>query len=136
MDYRPLGTSGLRISVLTLGTMTFGGRGNFAKVGDTDVDGARRQIDMCLDAGINLIDTADVYSTGRSEEMVGAAIKGRRDDVLISTKVRMSMGSGPNDAGLSRHHIVRGARQHQRRQLRPRHRLGVNQRAVGDARQA
>jgi aryl-alcohol dehydrogenase-like predicted oxidoreductase len=108
MDYRPLGTSGLKISALTLGTMTFGGRGNFAKVGDTDVDGARRQIDMCLDAGVNLIDTADVYSTGRSEEIVGEVIKGRRDDVLISTKVRMRMGPGPNDEGLSRHHVISG----------------------------
>ena len=111
MDYRPLGTSGLQISVLTLGTMTFGGRGNFAQVGNTDVDGARRQIDMCLDAGINLIDTADVYSTGRAEEIVGEVISSppsRRDDVLISTKVRMSMGHGPNDAGLSRHHVISG----------------------------
>jgi aryl-alcohol dehydrogenase-like predicted oxidoreductase len=108
MDYRPLGTSGLKISALTLGTMTFGGRGNFAKVGDTDLQGARRQIDMCLDAGINLIDTADVYSTGRSEEIVGEALNGRRDDVLISTKVRMRMGSGPNDEGLSRHHVISG----------------------------
>ena len=108
MDYRPLGTSGLQISVLTLGTMTFGGRGNFAKVGDTDVDGARRQVDMCLDAGVNLIDTADVYSGGHSEEIVGEVIKGRRDDVLISTKVRMAMGSGPNDSGLSRNHVISG----------------------------
>jgi aryl-alcohol dehydrogenase-like predicted oxidoreductase len=82
MDYRPLGSSGLQVSTLTLGTMTFGGRGNFANVGDTDLDGARRQIDMCLDAGVNLIDTADVYSTGRSEEIVGEVLKGRRDDVL------------------------------------------------------
>ncbi|MFZ1992500.1 MAG: aldo/keto reductase [Solirubrobacteraceae bacterium] len=108
MEYRPLGTSGLQVSALTLGTMTFGGQGNFAKVGNTDVAGARRQIDMCLDAGINLIDTADVYSTGRSEEMVGEAIAGKRDDVLISTKVRMRMGAGPNMEGLSRHHVISG----------------------------
>ncbi|HEY6525542.1 MAG TPA: aldo/keto reductase [Solirubrobacteraceae bacterium] len=108
MDYRPLGTSGLQISALTLGTMTFGGAGNFAKVGDTDVAGARRQVDMCLDAGINLVDTADVYSTGRAEEIVGEVLKDRRDDVLISTKVRMRMGPGPNDAGLSRHHVISG----------------------------
>ncbi len=108
MDYRPLGTSGLQISALTLGTMTFGGRGNFAKVGDTDLAGARRQIDMCLDAGINLVDTADVYSTGGAEEIVGEAIASKRDDVLISTKVRMTMGSGPNMSGLSRHHVIRG----------------------------
>jgi aryl-alcohol dehydrogenase-like predicted oxidoreductase len=108
MDYRPLGTSGLQISILTLGTMTFGGQGNFAKVGDTDLNGARRQIDVCLDAGVNLIDTADVYSTGRAEEIVGEAIEAKRDDVLISTKVRMTMGDGPNMAGLSRHHVISG----------------------------
>ncbi|MFL5861631.1 MAG: aldo/keto reductase [Solirubrobacteraceae bacterium] len=108
MDYRPLGTSGLQVSALTLGTMTFGGKGNFANVGDTDLAGARRQIDMCLDAGINLIDTANVYSGGRSEEIVGEALEGKRDDVLISTKVRFPMGDSPNDAGLSRHHIVSG----------------------------
>jgi aryl-alcohol dehydrogenase-like predicted oxidoreductase len=108
MDYRQLGNSGLKVSALTLGTMTFGGKGNFAKVGDTELDGARRQIDMCLDAGINLIDTADVYSTGRSEEIVGEILQSRRDDVLISTKVRMTMGSGPNMSGLSRHHVISG----------------------------
>ncbi len=108
MDYRPLGSSGLKVSALTLGTMTFGGGGNFAKVGDTDLAGARRQIDLCLDAGINLIDTADVYSTGRSEEIVGEAVESKRDDVLISTKVRMTMGSGPNMSGLSRHHVISG----------------------------
>src|SRR5690349_13066994 len=108
MDYRQLGRSGLRVSSLTLGTMTFGGRGDFAKVGDTDVGGARRQLDMCLDAGVNLIDTADVYSSGVSEEITGEVVKGRRDSLLLSTKVRMRMGDGPNDAGLSRHHIVAG----------------------------
>jgi aryl-alcohol dehydrogenase-like predicted oxidoreductase len=108
MDYRPLGTSGLQISALTLGTMTFGGQGNFANVGTTDVAGAQRQIDMCLDAGVNLIDTADVYSMGRAEEIVGEVLKARRDDVLISTKVRMRMGGGPNMAGLSRHHVISG----------------------------
>jgi aryl-alcohol dehydrogenase-like predicted oxidoreductase len=108
MEYRQLGRSGLRVSVLTLGTMTFGGQGGFAAVGATDVAGARRQVDMCLDAGINLIDTADVYSGGRAEEITGEVLKGRRDDVLLSSKVRMSMGQGPNDAGLSRHHIISG----------------------------
>ena len=107
MDYRQLGHSGLRVSALTLGTMTFGGRGNFAKVGGTDVETATRQIDMCLDAGVNLIDTADVYSGGLSEEIVGKALKGRRDRVLLATKARMPMGDGPNDAGLSRHHLIR-----------------------------
>jgi aryl-alcohol dehydrogenase-like predicted oxidoreductase len=107
MDYRQLGNSGLRVSALTLGTMTFGGRDKFANVGTTDVDGATRQVDMCLDAGINLIDTADVYSDGLSEEIVGRTLRGRRDRVLLATKARMPMGDGPNDAGLSRHHIIR-----------------------------
>ncbi|MFY9932469.1 MAG: aldo/keto reductase [Streptosporangiaceae bacterium] len=108
MEYRQLGKSGLRISVLTMGTMTFGGRGNFAKVGSTDVAEARRQVDMCLDAGVNIIDTADVYSGGLSEEIVGEVLQGRRDDVLLASKVRMPMGSGPNDAGLSRQHVITG----------------------------
>ena len=107
MEYRQLGRSGLRVSTLTLGTMTFGGGGNFAKVGSTGVEGAKRQVDMALDAGVNLIDTADVYSSGASEEIVGETIKGRRDRVLVATKARMRMGDGPNDAGLSRHHLIR-----------------------------
>jgi aryl-alcohol dehydrogenase-like predicted oxidoreductase len=108
MEYRQLGRSGLRVSALALGTMTFGGSGKFRAVGNTDVAGARRQIDMCLDAGINLIDTADVYSGGQAEEITGEVIKGRRDSLLLSTKVRMTMGDGPNDAGLSRHHVISG----------------------------
>ncbi len=108
MEYRQLGRSGLRVSVLTLGTMTFGGRGGFKIAGETDVTGARRQVDICLDAGINLIDTADVYSAGLAEEITGEVLKGRRDSLLISTKVRMPMGDGPNDAGLSRQHILAG----------------------------
>jgi aryl-alcohol dehydrogenase-like predicted oxidoreductase len=108
MEYRQLGRSGLRVSALTLGTMTFGGRGMFKTVGTTELDGARRQIDMALDAGVNLIDTADMYSAGRSEEIVGEVVQGRRDDVLIATKVRFPMGDGPNHAGLSRHHIITG----------------------------
>jgi len=108
MEYRQLGHSGLKVSALTLGTMTFGGGGNFANVGNTDVDGARRQIDMCREAGVNLIDTADVYSTGRSEEIVGEVLAGRRDQFLIASKVRMAMGPGPNDQGLSRHHVIEG----------------------------
>jgi aryl-alcohol dehydrogenase-like predicted oxidoreductase len=108
MDYRQLGSSGLRVSALTLGTMTFGGQGNFAKVGSTDVAAARRQIDMCVDAGINLIDTADVYSRGASEEIVGEVLDGRRDELLLATKVRMRMGEGPNMVGLSRQHVIDG----------------------------
>jgi aryl-alcohol dehydrogenase-like predicted oxidoreductase len=107
MDYRQLGHSGLRVSSITLGTMTFGGRGHWGRVGATDVDVATRQVDLCLDAGVNLIDTADVYSDGLSEEIVGKTLKGRRDRVLLATKARFAMGDGPNDAGLSRHHIIR-----------------------------
>ncbi len=106
MEYRQLGRSGLRVSCLTLGTMTFGGQGKFGVVGQTDVEGARRQIDMALDAGVNLIDTADVYSDGAAEEIVGRALDGRRDQVLLATKARFPMGEGPNDAGLSRHHLI------------------------------
>jgi aryl-alcohol dehydrogenase-like predicted oxidoreductase len=94
--------------MLSMGTMTFGGKGNFANVGTTDVDEARQQVDHCLDAGINLIDTADVYSDGASEEIVGEVLRGRRDNVLLATKVRFAMGPGPNDAGLSRHHLIAG----------------------------
>ncbi len=108
MEYRQLGSSGLKISSLTLGTMTFGGGGKFANVGTTDVQGARRQIEMCRDAGITLIDTADVYSAGGSEEIVGEALEGRRDDFLLATKVRFAMGDDPNMEGLSRHHIIEG----------------------------
>jgi aryl-alcohol dehydrogenase-like predicted oxidoreductase len=86
--------------------MGFGGSGKFRDVGEIDVDGARRQVDMALDAGVNLIDTADVYSAGGSEEVVGEVVKGRRDKVLIATKARFEMGPGPNDAGLSRHHLI------------------------------
>jgi aryl-alcohol dehydrogenase-like predicted oxidoreductase len=107
MRYRQLGASGLRVSVLTMGTMTFGGAGGFASVGSTDLEGARRQVDRCLEAGINLIDTADVYSDGLSEEILGKVLEGRRDQVLVATKARMPMGEGPNDAGLSRHHLIR-----------------------------
>jgi aryl-alcohol dehydrogenase-like predicted oxidoreductase len=107
MEHRTLGASGLRVSALTLGTMTFGGSGQFAPVGNTDLETARRQIDMCLDAGVTLFDTADVYSEGQSEEILGRALEGRRDDVLVATKARFPMGPGQNDAGLSRHHLIR-----------------------------
>jgi aryl-alcohol dehydrogenase-like predicted oxidoreductase len=106
MEYRQLGHSGLRVSSLTLGTMTFGGRGKFRDVGQTDLEGARRHIDMALEAGVNLIDTANVYSDGAAEEIVGQALEGRRDDVLLATKARFPMGAGPNEAGLSRHHLI------------------------------
>jgi len=115
VEYRQLGRSGLRISELTLGTMTFGGQGSFAKVGSTDRDGARRIVDRALDAGVNLIDTADVYSGGVSEEIVGSAIEGRRDRLLLATKARFRTGDGPNDAGLSRFHLIRACEDSLRR---------------------
>jgi aryl-alcohol dehydrogenase-like predicted oxidoreductase len=95
--------------------MTFGGQGGFSKVGATDVAGAKRQVDMCLDAGINLFDTANIYSGGESEEILGEAISGRRDDLLLATKIRMPVGDGPNDTGLSRHHIIRQCEESLRR---------------------
>ena len=106
MEYRQLGRCGLRISQLTLGTMGFGGSGQFSDVGQIELDAARRQIDMALDAGVNLIDTADIYSRGASETIVGQALNGRRERVLLATKARFPMGPGPNDAGLSRHHLI------------------------------
>ena len=106
MRYRQLGRSGLRVSELTLGTMGFGGSGRFADVGDIDVADAQRQLDLCLDAGINLVDTADAYSEGASEEVLGEALKGRRDRLLVATKARFPTGPGPNDQGLSRHHLI------------------------------
>lgn len=109
MEYRQLGSSGLRVSTMTLGTMGWGGTGWATPVGNVDVAGAREQIAVAREAGVNLIDTADVYSNGLSEEILGEAIGGDRDDVLIATKARMPMGTGPNDAGLSRHHILRAA---------------------------
>ncbi|MBV9490581.1 MAG: aldo/keto reductase [Verrucomicrobia bacterium] len=115
MEYRQLGRSGLRVSVLSLGTMTFGGRSNFSKVGSTNVDSARRQVDLCLEAGVNLFDTADVYSEGVSEEILGQALEGRRDDVLIATKARMVVGNGPNDGGVSRYHLIRSCEKSLRR---------------------
>lgn len=108
MEYRQLGRSGLKVSALTLGTMTFGGDGKFSKVGSLDEAGSCRMVDLCLDAGVNFYDTADVYSAGMSEEFLGAALKGRREKVLIATKARFRMGPGPNDAGSSRHHLIEG----------------------------
>ncbi|MBB3227830.1 aryl-alcohol dehydrogenase-like predicted oxidoreductase [Luteibacter sp. Sphag1AF] len=108
MQYRLLGRSGLKVSTLTMGTMTFGGQGKFASVGSSGVDDARRQIDMCLDAGVNLIDTANVYSDGASEEIIGEVLAGKRPHgVLLATKARFPMGPGPNDGGLSRYHLIR-----------------------------
>ncbi len=107
MDYRNLGRSGLKVPVLSFGAGTFGGKGPlFGAWGSSGPTEARRLVDICLDAGVTLFDTADVYSDGASEEVLGAAIKGRRDAVLISTKTALPTGDGPNDLGASRHHLI------------------------------
>jgi aryl-alcohol dehydrogenase-like predicted oxidoreductase len=87
--------------------MTFGGRDVFSKVGTTGVDAARRQVNLCLEAGVNLFDTANCYSDGLSEEILGEVLEGRRDNVLIATKARMVIGDGPNEGGASRYHLIR-----------------------------
>ena len=108
MDYRSLGKSGLRVPVLSFGGGTFGGSGPlFGNWGRSDTSEASRLVDICLEAGVNLFDTADVYSNGASETVLGEAIKGRRDTVLISTKTSLPMGDGPNDAGSSRFRLIR-----------------------------
>jgi aryl-alcohol dehydrogenase-like predicted oxidoreductase len=108
MDYRYLGASGLKVPVLSLGTGTFGGQGPlFSAWGNTDAREARRLIDICLEAGVTLFDTADVYSSGASEEVLGEAIRGRRDQTIISTKTALPMGDGPNDAGASRSRLIK-----------------------------
>lgn len=108
MDYRNLGKSGLKVPVLSFGAGTFGGSGPlFSNWGNSDATEARRLVDICLEAGVNLFDTADVYSDGASEEVLGEAIKGRRDQLLISTKASLPMGDGPNDAGSSRFRLIR-----------------------------
>ncbi|MCK6624532.1 MAG: aldo/keto reductase [Anaerolineae bacterium] len=107
MEYRQLGGSGLKVPALSFGTATFGGGGDFFRAwGTTDVAEARRLIDICLEAGVNLFDTADVYSNGLSEEILGQAIAGRRDRVLLSTKATFRMADGPNELGSSRHHLL------------------------------
>ncbi|HEY0219416.1 MAG TPA: aldo/keto reductase [Afipia sp.] len=107
MEYRRLGASGLTVPVLSFGAGTFGGKGDlFAAWGDTDATGARRLLDICLDAGVSMFDTADVYSRGESEKVLGEAIKGRRDKVLISTKATFRFSDAPNDVGSSRTHLL------------------------------
>jgi aryl-alcohol dehydrogenase-like predicted oxidoreductase len=110
MEFRTLGRSGLKVPVLSYGTGTFGGGNEFFKAwGASDVAEATRLVDICLEAGVNLFDTADVYSDGLSETILGKAIAGRRDDVLISTKATFRMGghTGPNDLGSSRYHLIK-----------------------------
>lgn len=107
MEYRNLGASGLKVPVISFGTGTFGGQGPlFSAWGRSGAEEARRLVDICLEAGVNLFDTADVYSNGASEAILGAAIKGRRDRVLVSTKTSLPTGGGPFDAGSSRHRLV------------------------------
>ena len=107
MEYRTLGRSGLKVSVITMGTFTFGGKGPFGMVGQQGVPEARRLVDLCIDNGVNVFDTANMYSTGLSEEILGEVLDGRREQVLITSKARMRIGDGPNDEGVSRYHLIR-----------------------------
>jgi aryl-alcohol dehydrogenase-like predicted oxidoreductase len=106
MEYRRLGSSGLTVPVLSFGTGTFGGVGRLAAFGSTGPDEARRLLDICLDAGVSMFDTADIYSEGESEKVLGAAIKGRRDKLLVSTKATFRFSEAANDVGSSRFHLV------------------------------
>ena len=107
MEYRNLGRTGLKVSPLALGTFTFGGRGPFGKLADQGVPEARSLVDLAVEHGVNFLDTANMYSMGLSEEILGEVIEERRDDLVISSKVRMRVGPGPNDEGASRRHILR-----------------------------
>lgn len=108
MDYRHLGHSGLKVPALSLGTGTFGGQGPlFGAWGKTDAKEARKLVDICLEAGLTMFDSADVYSDGASEEVLGTAIEGRRDEVILSTKVGLAMSETPNDFGVSRGRLAR-----------------------------
>ena len=116
MEYRHLGRSGFKVPVLSLGTGTFGGSNEFFKAwGDTDVQGATRLVDICLDAGLSMFDSADIYSNGAAEEVLGGAIKGRRDKVIISTKATFRSGDGANEVGSSRFHLIEAAERALRR---------------------
>jgi aryl-alcohol dehydrogenase-like predicted oxidoreductase len=107
MEYRALGRTGLKVSAIAMGTFSFGGVGAFARVASQGVPEARRLIDCCIDGGVNLFDTANMYSLGRSEEILGEALGAKRNAVLISSKARMRIGEGPNDEGTSRYHLIR-----------------------------
>ena len=116
MEYKQLGGSGLKVSALSFGTATFGGDGAFFSAwGNTDVAEASRLVDICLEAGVTLFDTADTYSRGLSEEVLGKAIAGRRDRLLLSTKATFRMGEGPNELGSSRHHLIQSCEDSLRR---------------------
>jgi aryl-alcohol dehydrogenase-like predicted oxidoreductase len=107
MEYRQFGHSGLKVPVLSFGTGTFGGTTEmFKRWGDTDAKEAKRLVDICLDAGVNFFDTANMYSAGASEQILGKTLQGRRDKALISTKATFAMGTGPNETGSSRYHLI------------------------------
>ena len=106
MEYRLLGASGLEVSVLSLGTMTLGGEGRFAAMGNVQVEEARRQVEICMEAGVNLFDTADIYSWGKSEEVLGKALGACRKDVVVATKAFVRLEPGTNKSGLSRRHLI------------------------------
>jgi aryl-alcohol dehydrogenase-like predicted oxidoreductase len=106
VEYRFLGSSGLEVSVLSFGTMTLGGEGRFAAMGNVQVEEARRLVGMCIDAGVNLFDTADMYSAGRSEEVLGQALGARRQEIVLATKVFFRIAPGTNKVGLSRRYIL------------------------------
>src|SRR5450432_1602526 len=108
MEYRQLGNSGLSVPVLSFGTGTFGGGNEFFKAwGASDVAEATRLVDICLEAGLTMFDSADIYSNGMAEEILGQAIKGRRNQVILSTKGTFRSGTGPNEVGSSRYHLTR-----------------------------
>src|ERR1700712_1627929 len=116
MEYRQLGASGLQVPVLSFGTATFGGSNQFFKAwGDTQLEEAKKMVQLCLEAGVNMFDTADVYSRGVSEEILGKALEGIRDKVLISTKTTFRMTDEPNDFGSSRAHIIKSCENSLRR---------------------
>lgn len=107
MEYRTLGRTGLKISVITMGTFTFGGQGAFGRTASQGVEDARRLVDVSVDHGVNMFDTANMYSTGLSEEILGEVLADRSDDLLVTSKARMPIGDGPNDEGVSRWHLIR-----------------------------
>ncbi|MEO0542914.1 MAG: aldo/keto reductase [Pseudomonadota bacterium] len=107
MQYRKLGRTGLKVSAITMGTFTFGGEGPFGMTANQGVAEAQKLVDLCIDHGVNLFDTANMYSTGLSEEIVGEVLEGRQDDIMVTSKARMPIGGGPNDEGVSRWHLIR-----------------------------
>ena len=106
MEYRQLGRSGLKVSLHSLGTMNFASEGLFGKIGTVATKEAQRLVDVAVDHGVNLLDTSNIYTTGKSEEVVGEVLKGRSSQILVGSKVRFPMGKGPNEQGLSRYHII------------------------------